>query len=476
MLLLLASIAHAGGIASPAVIGGPESGPATANPAATFYNPAALGASHGVDVMLDAQSAFIGITATTTRNEGIDPNTGEAYGVAKGAAIVPVALLGGSFEVVPDRLVVGLAVDQPFTGGGDYRKGETNPPPYTSWTRYAGINVSIITLQTQLAVAGTPIDGVHIGAGGGYVIDSISVLQGSDPLGTEGKPLGDGEPYSLDSTLGAKAHGGHVAWNAGLFVDRFDKLQVAASYASGATFQAKGTADVTLPELLQTDAYTGPIPADVTFAMPLPAVGRVWLASQISDQVKVGVGYEYYYWHSCCGTGDGDLLIGVKDQNPDDADDAIGPDEGSASSLGTELHIPRRLWNARNLAATVEFEPGEKLWFGGRVGYDEYAVPEYAVSATNLDFPTIGLMGAARYEIGKVTVGVAYSKFILLPRVVEHSAWDVRDTDSPDYVDDRFSAQAPYGASANGTYKGRADVIGIRVSAHFGKEEEEGLD
>lgn len=295
LLALLALTSHAGSISTAGIQSGPDSGAATVDPAAVLLNPAAIAPTEGFDLMLDAQATAVRVQGVTTRNGGIDPNTGEDYTVAEGGAIVPNAVLGATWNVVPKRLTLGLAVGQPFTGGGDYTKGENNPPPYTSHTRYAGITVRVITVQTHLAAGLTIVDGVHIGAGAGYVVDHISALQASDPLGTEGRPIGEGEPYSADSLLDASATGGHFAWNTGIFVNRFEKLQVGASFSGPGRFRGKGEGVVTLPELIQNENYTGPIKGEVTFDYPLPAIGRVWLASQISPVFKVGAGYEYQY-------------------------------------------------------------------------------------------------------------------------------------------------------------------------------------
>jgi hypothetical protein len=105
---------------------------------------------------------------------------------------------------------------------------------------------------------------------------------------------------------------------------------------------------------------------------------------------------------------------------------------------------------------------------------DQNAVPDFALSATNLDFPLYYTIVGGRYQVNaNLELGLSYGHFFLQKREVTHSAWDVRDTDSEDYIDDHFSPKSPYVASNNGTYKAHTDTIGIRVAAHFGRTEDD---
>ncbi len=459
---LLPSVALAGSIQSPGVIAGPDSGPATVDPAAVFYNPAAIAPAEGFHGMFDLQTAFVRVEATTTRNEGLDPNTGEAYDPAKANAIVPVGLIGATYKIIPKRLAVGFVVTQPFTGGGDYTAGEPDDEaPYTSHSRYAGIQTRVITLQMMPAVGVTIVDGVHVGAGAGFVFDYISVLQASDPFGTEGTSLDGSTPYANDTLLQASATGGHFAWNAGVFIDKFKWLQVGASFSGGGTFRAKGKGTVTLPEEspLANENYTGPVDALASFEMPLPAVVRVSVASEFG-KFRVGAGYEYTYWNVAAGDAEGDLHVNLTDADGG----TIDADNGVSSSVGPDIYSPRRLWNAANFNATFNYKPADRVEILHRLMYNQNAVPDYAVSPSNLDFTNIGGQLGVRVKVGgPVTLGLAYTKYFPLTREISTSAWDVRDAADQYYVDDRFSAKNPYKAGTNGTYSADVDIVGLRV-------------
>jgi long-subunit fatty acid transport protein len=457
--LLVSSPALAGSISAPAVTAPPDSGAATPDPAAVFYNPAAIAAVKGFSSMLDVQYAFIRIDATATRNNGIDPNTGEPYALATARVQVPVALLGVTWQVIPDRLTLGLAATDPFVGGGDYtstEKGEV--PPYTGHQRYHGINTKIITAAIIPAAGLTVAKGLHVGAGAAYVLDIINVLQASDPLGTEGVPPDQvgtvpTDPYGLDTYLQGDATGHHWSWNAGIFFNRFPKAQVGLSYWSSGKFHASGDGSVDVPGLLALEGERVHVPSKIDVSMPLAPIARLYFASQLDDRWKVGLGVDYQMWNVCCGGEEGDTSIKLTNTSGE----AIGQDDGVSINIATQQYSPRRLWNSTNVLGTVGYQASRKLWLGGRLGYNQYAVPDYAVSATNLDFSNVGAIVAGRYKLGRATVGLTYSKNFLFTREITDSAWNLQDGN------ERFSPATPYKASANGTYEGAVDAIGLRL-------------
>jgi long-subunit fatty acid transport protein len=252
--------AFAGSIAAPAVVGGIDASSTTVSPVAIHWNPGALGAAAGFEMLFDTQVSVVRVQATATRNGGIDPNTNEPYRTATAEAEVPVFVLGLTYrlpESVPylgDRLTLGLSAMDTFVGGGDYTSSEVdadgNPaetPPYTSHQRYAGINTKIITLKVTPALGFTVMDGLHIGGGFSYVADVLQALQASDTLGSEGVGT---SPYAGDSILEASGTGSHTTWNAGVFFNRYEKFQVGLAYSAPGSFHAEGDANVSVADLL----------------------------------------------------------------------------------------------------------------------------------------------------------------------------------------------------------------------------------
>ena len=474
MLLLLGAsfsgLSHAASIAAPGIIGGPDAGAATASPIAAHYNPAALGAVTAPQVLLDAQVAAIRIDATATRNDGLDPMTCDEvpgpdpstwtgcddYADAKARVQVPVFIAGVALPVLPDRLAVGFAATDVFVGGGDYRAGEPDDePPFVGHQRYFGVNTQVITVSLIPAAALTVIDGLHVGAGLRYTIDMLAATQASN-VGLEGRgPLGP------DLVLDADALGSHVGWNVGVFFDRVELAQVGISFAHNGKFQSDGDGTLTVPEgPLSTEPGDTVIDASVTTEMPLPDVVYAAVASKISDDLTLGAGLEWQMWGACCSDPEGDLAIGITDTNGDQI--TLG-----SVSVATEQYSPRRLRNTMDLNVNAGYAVSDPLWLGLRLGYNQSAVPDPAVSATNLDFENAGVVLGARYKVKALELGLTYQKFLLFERDVTDSAWGAA-TDSDDYVDDRFAPTAPpYQVSANGTYAGSIDIFGVRVGASF---------
>ena len=463
--LLSAPSAHAGSIMTAGVTGGPDSGAATPNVAAVMYNPGALGAVEGVQGMFDLQASFVRLEVTTTRNGGIDPNTGAAWKPAYASATVPNGIVGLAWRVIPDRLTLAFAAYDPFVGGGDYSETEKGKvPPYTGHQRYHIIQTTILTGALTPAVAVTVLKGVHIGGGVSYVMDSIKVKQNSDPIGSEGvrsDEIGTGvpaHPYALDTTLQGDASGHHLTWKAGIFIDRWKYAQVGASFQAGGTFQTSGTGSVTVPTDLSSTGEPITVPALVSVSLPLPPIARLYVNSQVNDKLKLGAGLDYQMWNVCCGEADGDIAIGLT--NTDGG--AIGPDNGVAISISKEQYGPRRLWNSASISQLGSYQATPKLWAGWRLMYNQNAVPDYAVSPSNLDFESVGASIGGRYLLGKhLELGLAYTKYLLVKREITTSAWDLRDGNT------RFSPELPYKSSTNGTYQGVVDTVGLRVGAKF---------
>ena len=267
ILLMMSTPTYAASIAAPGVIAGPDSSAATSNPAAIMYNPAAIAASDGFETIFDVQAAAVRIDIDSWRNGGFDPNTGEPYNTATARVVAPVTFLGGTYEVIDDRLTAGLALTMPFIGGGDYTSSEDSAdPPYKSHQRYFGVNTKVITAQLIPAIGFTPLPewGVHFGAGLTYTLDIFQITKasnvGQEGLGgTEDNP----EPYSTDAVLSGETSGSHIGWNAGVFIDRIKYAKVGLSYTSGGLFAGEGEGTVEFPGFVVVDGEAKTLDANL---------------------------------------------------------------------------------------------------------------------------------------------------------------------------------------------------------------------
>jgi len=202
------------------------------------------------------------------------------------------------------------------------------------------------------------------------------------------------------------------------------------------------------------------VPTALAFEMPLPAIVRGSFASQVSSKVRISAGIEYQLWAQCCGDAGGDTKVEVLSEDGD----PIGPTDGTILEVEPDKQVPRRVKNSVSGSFGVGYEPKPWLYLVGGAAYDSSAVPDYAVSATNLDFSSFGGVFDSRVRIDeRFNIGLRYSKFFPKTRVIDNAAWDVRDSDSPDYVDEHFSSEGPYRASSNGEYKAQQNALGLRL-------------
>lgn len=465
ILALSSSSAFAGSIASPGVIAGPDSSAATPNAAAVMYNPAAMAANDGMEVIFDVQAAAVRIDVDSWRNGGFDPNTNEAYNTATARVTAPVAYIGGTYEVIDERLTAGLALTMPFLGGGDYTSSEEEgATTYTSHQRYFGVNTKVITAQVIPAVGFTPVKdwGLHLGAGINYTLDIFQITKTSN-VGQEG--LGgtpdDPEPYSTDAVLSGETRGSHLGWNAGVFFDKYKQAQVGLSYTSAGKFEGTGEGSVEFPGFLVVGGEARTLDADLEIALNLPEIWRLALNSQVTDKLMLGGSLDHYRWNACCGEEDGDILVTLTDKQGNEVGSG---DEDVLLSVSKTIKSPRRLWDTTNYAVFGGYQASSKLWLGGRVQYNQNAVPDYAVSATNLDFENTGFQLGTRYRMpmgskdGGLTVGLSYSKFYLVERKVSGTAWNGGGPDAA------FSpTEPPFNVSSDGYYRGKVDVLGVRL-------------
>jgi long-subunit fatty acid transport protein len=458
LLTLFSAPAFAGSIQAPGVIAGPDSGATTANPAAVYYNPAALAPADGFQFIFDVQTAFVRVDAESLRNGGIDPNTDEAYNLATARVKVPVTFIGGSYEIIENKLTAGLGLTMPFVGGGDYTSSEKEAtPPYKSHQRYFGVDTKVITGQVIPAIGYTPVEdwGLHIGAGFTYTIDMFSIVKTSRTAGAE--------DFNTDAILSGKTTGSHMGWNAGLMFDKFEQAQVGLSYTSGGEFNGTGEGEIEFPKLFTGDlGESKALPANLEVALNLPEILRASFNSQVNEKFNIGVGWDHYRWNKCCGDEEGDIHVTITDDDGNEVGSA--DDDGVSLAVSSEIHSPRRLWDASNYTLFSGYQVNKEVWLGGRLAYNQNAVPDYAVSATNLDFENVGFQVGSKYRIpmgsndGGMTIGLSYSKFFLVERNVTDTAWDNGSTDT------RFSPkEAPLNVSGDGNYSGKVDIVGLRL-------------
>lgn len=448
--VLLSAVAWGGSISAPGIHAGPDASAAAPGAHAVVYNPGALAVQDAPALLVDGQLAWVRAELTAARNDGIDPNTGEPYAPAQASVASTVSYIGFATPVVADRVGAGVSVHNPFTGGASYLANEPDPDTvFTGHQRYHGVRSILASIAVTGAVGATLVDGVHLGVSGAWYIDYATLLRAARVTGDEGAP-----DYSNDATLFGQAAGGHPGASAGLYVDRWERLQLGASLQWSGTFRAQGgSGEISVPGTFTDTGERTELPLDFGIAFPLAPIVRVYGRAPLGESGWVGAGWESQLWNLCCGDASGDIAASLTSSDGD----AFGAEDGLALELTDTIYSPRRLWNAN----TFLLQGGRRLgaWdLSGQTRYNQFAVPDYAVSASNLDFETVFVSVAGRRAVGeRLSLGLSYSHAFLVTRTVTTSAWDLGDGN------ERFSPAAPATTSGNGTYAAVADLLGVQV-------------
>jgi len=248
--------------------------------------------------------------------------------------------------------------------------------------------------------------------------------------------------------------GGHPGGIVGVYVDRLSWIHVGSSLQLSGTYRAtNGEGAVSVPGALATSGERTDIETQIGFEFPLAPIVRTYVDVPVAAW-SLGAGWEAQLWNLCCGAQDGDLAATVVSKDGD----ALGEADGLAVELDEVIYSPRRLWNANSGMVLASRPIRERFWAGGQLRYNQFAVPDYAVSAANLDFENIVVQLAGRVNVGgRWRVGLSYSRAFLFTREIEDSAWNLGDGN------ERFSPAAPATTSGNGTYAASADPFGVRV-------------
>ncbi|MFT4976072.1 MAG: long-subunit fatty acid transport protein [Myxococcota bacterium] len=449
LTVLLSAAAWAGSISAPGIHAGPDASAATPGAHAVVYNPAALSAQPVRELLVDTQLAWVRAELTTTRNDGIDPNTDAPYAPAQASVASAVGYVAIAAPLIPGRLGGGLSVHNPFTGGASYLKNEPDPDSvFTGHQRYHGVRSILASLAVTGALGARVGEGVHLGLSGAWYIDYATILRAARVTGDEGAP-----DYSNDVILSGSAVGGHPGASAGIYVDRWPRLRLGASVQWSGTFRAQGgSGEVSVPGSFTDSGQREVLPLGFGITFPLAPVVRLHASAPIGEG-EVGVGWENQLWNLCCGDADGDIVASIASADGD----ALGAEDGLALEISETIYSPRRLWNA-NTVFVQGSRPLNDWHLSGQARYNQFAVPDYAVSASNLDFDTIILQLAGRREVREgLSLGLSYSRIFLLSRTITDSAWNLGDGNA------RFSPAAPATTSGVGTYQASADLLGVQL-------------
>jgi len=481
VLSLLVPLAAAGSLDT-VEVGGAWGSPTATNATAMWWNPAGVAAGTGTRFLVEGAPTLAAI-----RYDRADANGYEGADTLDFFGVVPFA--GFATDAGVSGLGLGAAVAMPFARAGRSRsklpiaRDYTGDIPVTDGVgRYSTRTGKIDALHIVLG-GGWDLGRVAFGAGGALVLSSWTASLDNTTL-----PLLDGQirdlgqvPDYTDAMMEDPSYATTLdfdvlrdttfTFNAGVQVDAVpDTLTVGLSYVNGARTDNKG--DV----LLQ---FACPPQSDVlgrfgseAFGLcntDLRAAGRVQyrLPSRLSaglhytptDTLALELMGGWVGWSTFQDFEVSINQVGVRNNEADFNDLAAT----------AQLVNQTRLWARDNhnslwVAADGKVAVNDQWTVGGRLLFDQSAVPDQALMLNNFDTNQLVLTALGRFSPTEhLSVGLTVSQYVAFRREITDSGFSM--TLDPDAAKpDRW-----FYPQANGTYSGRITRVGLSLQGAFGQ-------
>lgn len=496
-------------------VGGMYGTPAATNPSALWWNPAGLAVGGGTQAMIEVAPTFAAVEANRSNPDyGDVDNTHpgmEAYpdsydygGIDNLSfdGVVPFIGLSSNFTLPGLGVGVGLAVPTARGGTSDQEWGPN---------RFALRDGAITTLHAMGAVSYQILGKVAVGASVSFVDSSYfantdttiypdvaweaAELLGGTPPTTYQDGYIENQGYS--STLvfgGEEGNGKHgvlkdtaVTFGAGVYVTPIgDKLGISLAYNHGTRLDHQG--DLTMrfncppdydaltalglqqaglcdPETLEGAVLQGT--GKIGYSLP----SRIHLGVMVSpmERLRLEVMGAYVFWSAFT---DYEITTVIKPDQIDVEDPAVA--EETADLVSQE-----RLWARDNVdtfwvGVDGKVKVHDLFTTGARVVFDKSAIPDDAVSANNYDGDTVMLTGLAMLTpIQQLGIGATFGHYFIATRNVTNSLYSVdiarADPNGEDYYVEDPAIDRYFYPSANGTYTGSINRIGIVLKGQIGR-------
>ena len=444
--------------------GGALTGAGWSSPASIVSNPAAMLREGSPRVLVEGNLLWDYRSVETHRYGGIDPNTQSPYPLAVSDERTSGGFIGISWPLLSERLVLGMSVSTPLQSRLDYRD-DSDDAILDTPTRYSVIAWESSSLLVTPAVGIRIIEGLQVGGSMSLSMDRMAIRQAMDPMGSEGLGPGDDEPgfvvpYSNDVLLDASLKGTHLEWTGGIWVDSIPFVSLGASYTWRSPMSMSGCGELDFPMMI------GGVTVDGLIEMhrPLASELRLGLATDPERKIRGSLSWSMERWGDCCGSREQDALLTVTARDGD----PIGPEQDVIIEISPDFYQPQRLESSTYTRVGLAADVLPFVELGVHAARQTPAVQSYALNALQQDFLTTDLGLHTRVDLGKsLSLGLSYVRRTAVSRLIDDSAWDVRSITAEDlledYVDERFSPQQPYLASANGDYAHESHGLALRL-------------
>ncbi|MEM7604981.1 MAG: outer membrane protein transport protein [Myxococcota bacterium] len=428
--------------ASAQQVGTAESGAATGDGAAPFYNPAAMALG---DSLIELN---LGGTFANLRFDPAGP-----IGATETTAVSPQITLGAYTDVLHETLRIGLTAGLPVISGGSWDDGDGGAGAIT---RYYLRDARLIHAGAALGLSWTPVPWLSFGASVLGVYGSTTSEFDKD-FGAELNNM-SGCSYERDDCLfpyadplfaapvDLRTSGFGVGGIFGVMVQPLPNLEIGFSFQTPVKINTPGTIEVEYPDSLidavnqlLPSAELPPLTADIEASMDLPMAINAGVVYRPIPPLELNF---YYRWDQQSDAPFWRVRI-TQTSSPSIQD--TGKAQGYENRHLARLRVGYAVIDALRVSL-----------YGA---YQTNTVPDLTTSPNNLDFARIELGLTARWRVSeRIGLFLQYSHLILRTRNVTQSL--LRPTVDIAFAD--FNRPSPVGE-----WSGSANGIRLGMSVHF---------
>lgn len=393
--------------------GSDQGQPAMPNAYAVYFNPAAIGGSHGTELTLDATLAWRTASyerpASALSPSGPNARSASGYesantGKADLSNVLALPFVGAITDFGGSkRFHLGFATYVPFGGQASWSKTGGDAVAADGPQRWHVIEGKILAIYNTLAASYTlPDQRLSFGVSLSVIAHQLETVRARNANGSDDTLTSDGQLVEGRSYV--KASGMNLGAAAGIFWEpKADgSIKLGLSYTSQPGF---GTTRMSGTLTQQFGGVAQKAPAtDIDFLQTYPDIVRAGGVFRVAPKIDVRVDGEYVRW----STFDKQCVVA-----PGKSCDVQADGSGSSDVI---LNVPRKWQDAVGLRAGLAYFLTPALEVFGSGGFSTPAAPKSHVDASTIDGVRLVFAAGARAEIGKrFVVGGALNYLYMLP-------------------------------------------------------------
>lgn len=380
-------------------VGGPDSFPTEPNPAATFWNPAALGLIRDYELQLDIYSGMRYVNYK--RDVGYEWNDDKGIwetksGTKEEASLlnyIPLPFLGLSIPI-KENVTLGFGVYSPFGSSSDW-EDENGPQRYHSIRggfNHIFLSPSLAYRFTRSLYGGITISYIR------SLVESEKRLDLADLVG------GLAEDPSIETTMKMDGFAGYaVAPQIGILFDQ-GRFRFGLSYQAKIPIKNRGLIIITPEgEKIRDIMGVADAKAEAEMRYTLPDVIKTSFDYYLKDSLRLRGYFEWVNWSRF-----DEIRFLISKRTSSLISDEITDEQYFRDAFGTRGQV--KYWLKRDLAI-----------YGG-LGFDKNAIPDETVSASFVDSDKIASsFGIDTFLTRCLRMKVALQFIHFLPNDVEGS-------------------------------------------------------